>query len=66
MGMKIFFTIPNGFFWDPDGVYFNREGYDKHGGYYDDNDKYVPGKGWNEENEQNQNEFDLIIKDTYV
>ena len=45
-----FFTTPNGSFWDPDGVYFNREGYDKHGGYYDDNDEYVPGKGWDEEN----------------
>ena len=45
-----FFTTPNGSFWDPDGVYFNREGYDKHGGYYDDNDEYIPGKGWNEVN----------------
>ena len=46
-----FFNTPNGSFWDPDGVYFNREGYDKHGGYYDDNDEYVPGKGWDEENQ---------------
>ena len=57
-----FFTTPNGSFWDPDGVYFNREGYDKHGGYYDDNDEYVPGKGWDEENncykdELNEDEF---------
>ena len=44
-----FFTTPNGSFWDPDGVYFNREGYDKYGGYYDENDEYIPGKGWNEE-----------------
>ena len=42
-----FFITPNGSFWDPDGVYFNRQGYDKHGGYYDDsNGEYVPGKGW--------------------
>ena len=26
-----FFNTPNGSFWDPDGVYFNREGFDKHG-----------------------------------
>ena len=26
-----FFVTPNGSFWDPDGVYFNREGFDKHG-----------------------------------
>ena len=46
-----FFTTPNGSFWDPDGVYFNREGYDKHGGYYDDaTDEYIPGKGWDEQN----------------
>ena len=46
-----FFTTPNGSFWDPDGVYFNRDGYDKHGGYYDDaTDEYIPGKGWDEQN----------------
>ena len=45
-----FFVTPNGSFWDPDGVYFNREGYDKHGGYYDDNNEYVPGEGWDEAN----------------
>ena len=45
-----FFNTPNGSFWDPDGVYFNREGFDKHGGYYDDNNEYIPGKGWDEEN----------------
>ena len=46
-----FFNTPNGSFWDPDGVYFNKEGYDKHGGYYDDQtQEYVPGKGWDEAN----------------
>ena len=46
-----FFITPNGSFWDPDGVYFNRQGYDKHGGYYDDsNGEYVPGKGWDHVN----------------
>ena len=45
-----FFNTPNGSFWDPDGVYFNREGKDKHGGYYDENQEYVPGEGWDEVN----------------
>ncbi len=37
-------------FWDPDEVYFNREGFDKHGGYYDDNGQYIPGEGWDDYN----------------
>lgn len=41
-----FYYTPNGSFWDPDGVYFNAEGYDAHGGYYDDKVEYVPGPGW--------------------
>ena len=45
-----FFVTPNGSFWDPDGVYFNREGFDKHGGYYDDNNEYQPGEGWDDAN----------------
>ena len=53
-----FFNTPNGSFWDPDGVYFNREGFDKHGGYYDDNNEYVPGKGWDEENNCYKDEID--------
>ena len=42
-----FFTTPNGSFWDPDYVYFNREGYDRHGGYY----LYIPGENWDEKNQ---------------
>ena len=58
-----FFTTPNGSFWDPDYVYFNREGYDKHGGYYDDNNEYIPGENWDEENqcyfdEDYENDYD--------
>ncbi len=53
-----FFTTPNGSFWDPDGVYFNREGYDKHGGYYDDEtQEYMPGKGWDEVNNCYKDEY---------
>ena len=60
-----FFNTPNGSFWDPDGVYFNREGFDKHGGYYDDNNEYIPGKGWDEENNcyKDEDEFGDIDMD---
>lgn len=44
-----FYYTPNGSFWDADGIYFNKEGYDKHGGYYDDNFNYIPGKNWIQE-----------------
>ena len=44
-----FFVTPNGSFWDPDYVYFNHEGFDKHGGKYDEKGEYIPGPGWDEE-----------------
>ena len=65
-----FFITPNGSFWDQDYVYFNSEGFDKHGGRYDENGEYVPGKGWddnlncyesekdNYDDEKEENEFD--------
>jgi len=65
-----FFITPNGSFWDADYVYFNREGFDKHGGRYDSNGEYVPGPGWDDElncyesekekcdDEKEENEFD--------
>ena len=43
-----FFITPNGSFWDQDYVYFNREGFDKHGGRYDENGEYIPGEGWDD------------------
>ena len=60
-----FFNTPNGSFWDPDGVYFNREGFDKHGGYYDDNNEYVPGEGWDEINNCYFDEVDDYDDDEY-
>ena len=60
-----FFNTPNGSFWDPDGVYFNREGYDKHGGYYDDNQEYVPGKGWDEKNNCYKDEYNDEYNNDY-
>ena len=44
-----FFTTPNGSFWDMDGEYFNRYGYDIHGGKYIDKLDYIPGPAWIEE-----------------
>jgi hypothetical protein len=40
------YHTPEGSFWDPDGVYFNKNGLDRHGGYYDENMEYNPGAGW--------------------
>ena len=60
-----FFNTPNGSFWDPDGVYFNREGVDKHGGYYDDNQEYVPGEGWDEINNCYKDEYNDDYDDEY-
>ena len=44
-----FFTTPNGSFWDMDGEYFNRYGFDIHGGKYVDKLDYIPGPNWIEE-----------------
>jgi hypothetical protein len=46
---KGFYCTPEGSFWDENGAYFNREGLDKHGGFYDEYCIYIPGPGWNEE-----------------
>ena len=61
-----FFNTPNGSFWDPDGVYFNREGFDKHGGYYDEKtQEYIPGKGWDEVNNCYKDEYNDEYDDEY-
>lgn len=44
-----FYRTPNGSFWDPSGVYFNRKGIDNHGGKYNEEMEYVPGPNWLEE-----------------
>ena len=44
-----FFRTPNGSFWDMDGEYFNRHGFDIHGGKYVDKLDYIPGPTWIEE-----------------
>ncbi len=42
-------VTPNGSFWDEDGRYFNRNGFDYHGGHYDEFGTYQPGEKWNNE-----------------
>ena len=59
-----FFVTPNGSFWDPDGVYFNSEGFDRHGGYYDEKE-YIPGEGWDEINNCYKDEYNDDYDDMY-
>ena len=40
-------------FYDPDGYYFNKEGKDEFGGYYDSDNCYHPGDG-------NKHEFESL------
>jgi hypothetical protein len=44
-----YYITPEGSFWDENLVYFNREGFDKYGGTFDEYGTYLPGPGWNEE-----------------
>jgi hypothetical protein len=41
-----FFRTPDGSFWDDDGEYFNRHGYDINGGHYSKEIEYIPGPDW--------------------
>jgi len=43
-----FYTTPNGSFWDDEHTYFNRLGFDRHGGTYDKYGIYQPGAGYDE------------------
>ena len=43
-----FYTTPNGSFWDDEHTYFNRLGFDRHGGTYDKYGVYQPGAGYDE------------------
>jgi hypothetical protein len=43
------YLTPNGSFWDENQNYFNRDGFDKFGGIYDEYGTYIPGPDWNEE-----------------
>lgn len=40
-----FYMLPGGDFFDPQGYYFDKKGFDQLGGYYDkESGQYVPGK----------------------
>jgi hypothetical protein len=43
-------------FYDPDGYYFNKDGFDEFGGYYDAKGIYHPG-------EKNKHEFEELYQD---
>ena len=40
-----FAHMADGSFYDPDGYFFNKDGKDEFGGYYDDDWHYHPGPG---------------------
>lgn len=41
-----FSYTPDGSFFDPDDEYFNRFGFDIHGGWYSKQKEYIPGPDW--------------------
>ena len=41
-----FINTPNGSFYDFDGEYFNKNGFDIHGGWYTKNKEYIYGPDW--------------------
>lgn len=41
-----FSYTPEGSFYDPDDEYFNRYGFDIHGGWYSKQKEYIPGPDW--------------------
>lgn len=42
-----FYILPDGDFYDNEGYYFDVEGFDELGGYYDDNGEYIAPPGLN-------------------
>lgn len=45
-------------FYDPDGYYFNKDGYDEFGGRYDAKGFYTPGEGNKHEFEDLDDDYD--------
>ena len=56
-----FYTSPNGSFWDDDQTYFNRLGFDRHGGSYDKYGIYQPGPGYDEKTGLYKDQEELIV-----
>lgn len=46
---EMFYNQKDGSFFDPNGVYFDSDGYDDFGGYYDDDGNYVEGELYEED-----------------
>ncbi len=56
-----FYHTPEGSFWNNEGDYFNRFGYDKYGGKYNEVGIYFPGEGWNEKYQCYEEDLDEEI-----
>lgn len=56
-----FTRTPNGSFWDNQGEYFNHDGFDKHGGFYDKYMVYIPGPGYNEEKGMYKDDEEFLL-----
>ena len=56
MEVKLFLKVG---FWDADGFYFNKEGFYKHGGCYDDQFNYIHGEGWDEKKQSYNDEEEI-------
>ena len=40
-----FYILSTGEYFDPEGYYFNKQGFDEFGGYYDKNGEYIAPPG---------------------
>ena len=60
-----FYTTPNGSFWDEDNNYFNRLGFDIHGGSYDKYGIYIPGPDYDEETGLYKDKKDFLLYDKF-
>jgi len=60
------YLLPDGCFWDSNGIYFNKDGIDANGGFYDEEFNYQPGPNWNEEYQcymaENEKEVPLSLQ----
>lgn len=58
-----FYNLLDGSFYDPDGHYFNKDGYDDLGGYYNDDNIYVPGEKASHMFNQDDGDYDPFEND---
>ena len=55
-----FYRLPGGDYYDPDGVYFDKDGKDKYGGFYDKEFNYHPSKEYEDMVQAIQDEHCLL------